>query len=164
VHAAEAGEEAKAKQTWQLFDYVAIDYGGAVSNGAVLKASEYAEMQEFTAAAERHLGELPRHDATAALQTQAARLRSAVANKADPAAVAQLARGLASGVLKAYPFAIAPAIAPDLRRGAHLFQTQCAACHGPQGHGDGSLATRLDPKPIALSDHLRARERAASDH
>ena len=41
--------ELKAKQIWQLLDYVAVDYGGAVANGAVLKASEYAEMQEFAA-------------------------------------------------------------------------------------------------------------------
>lgn len=40
--------ELKAKQIWQLLDYVAVDYGGAVANGAVLKASEYAEMQEFS--------------------------------------------------------------------------------------------------------------------
>jgi high-affinity iron transporter len=39
--------ELKAKQIWQLLDYVAVDYGGAVANGTVLKASEYAEMQEF---------------------------------------------------------------------------------------------------------------------
>ena len=44
--------ETKAKQIWQLLDYVAVDYGGAVANGTVLKASEYAEMQEFVATAE----------------------------------------------------------------------------------------------------------------
>ena len=36
-----------------------MDYGGAVANGAVLKESEYAEMQEFTTTAERQLSELP---------------------------------------------------------------------------------------------------------
>ena len=160
VHAAVSGEEAKAKQVWQMFDYVAIDYGGAVSNGAVLNASEYAEMQEFAAVAERQLDELTRRDATGVLQTQAADLRNAIANKADPAAVALLAHSLASGVLKAYPFAIAPTAAPDLRRGAQLFQSQCVTCHGPLGHGDGPLAASLDPLPTALSEHSRARERS----
>ena len=47
--------ELKAKQIWQLLDYVAVDYGGAVANGVVLKSSEYAEMQEFSATAERQL-------------------------------------------------------------------------------------------------------------
>lgn len=160
IHAAEPGVDAKAKQVWQLLDYVAVDYGGAVANGAILKASEYAEMQEFAAAVERQLTELPRGDATVKLQKQVAQLRQAVADKADPTAVAQLAHGLAGEVLKAYPFQIAPVQAPDLRRGAQLFQAQCAACHGAQGHGDGPTAASLDPKPTALAEHLRARERS----
>ena len=159
-YATEAIVDAKAKQVWQLLDYVAVDYGGAVANGAVLKASEYAEMQEFAAAAEKQLAELPRIGANAALQAQAARLRSAVADKAEPATVAQLAHGLAGDVLKAYPFPIAPTQLPDLQRGAQLFQSQCAACHGPQGRGDGPAAATLDPKPTALAEHLRARERS----
>lgn len=159
-HAADAGVDTKAKQVWQLLDYVAVDYGGAVANGAVLKASEYAEMQEFATAAEKQLGELPRIDASAALQAQAARLRAAVAEKAAPATVAQLAHGLAAEVLKVYPFPIAPTQLPDLQRGAQLFQTQCAACHGPQGRGDGPAAATLDPKPTALAEQLRARERS----
>ncbi len=158
--AADPSVEVKAKQVWQLIDYVAVDYGGAVANGAVLKASEYAEMQEFAAAAEQQLSELPPSSSSASLKSQAGRLRSAVAEKAAPALVAQLAHALANDVLKAYPFPIAPAIAPDLKRGAQLFQAQCAACHGPQGRGDGPLAANLDPKPTALSEPQRARERS----
>lgn len=152
--------ETKAKQIWQLLDYVAVDYGGAVANGTVLKASEYAEMQEFVATAERQLGELPSKTDKARLLQQATELRRAVANKADPAIVAQLAHALSSAVQKAYPFPVAPAAVPDLARGAQLFQAQCAACHGMQGNGDGPLATSLNPKPTALAEHLRARERS----
>ena len=160
AYAGNSSVDAKAKQVWQLLDYVAVDYGGAVSKGTILKASEYAEMQEFASEAERQLGELPRGDTRGALVAGAAQLRAAVANKADPVAVAKLAHSLAGQVLKAYPFPVAPATAPDLQRGAQLFQSQCAACHGPQGRGDGPLATHLDPKPTALSEHLRARERS----
>lgn len=159
-YAAEPGVDAKAKQVWQLLDYVAVDYGGAVGNGAVLKASEYAEMQEFAKAAEKQLSELPPVGSSPSLQAQAARLRSAVTEKAEAATVAQLAHGLASDVLKAYPFPIAPAQLPDVQRGAQLFQAQCAACHGPQGRGDGPAAATLDPKPTALAEPLRARERS----
>ena len=41
ARAAEPSVQERAKQTWQLLDYVAVDYAGAVSHGAVLKASEY---------------------------------------------------------------------------------------------------------------------------
>jgi len=36
--------------------------------------------------------------------------------------------------------------------GADLFQTNCAACHGPQGHGDGPAGASLDPAPKNLPE------------
>ncbi|MBO0943155.1 cytochrome c/FTR1 family iron permease (plasmid) [Enterobacter asburiae] len=152
--------ELKAKQIWQLLDYVAVDYGGAVANGAVLKASEYAEMQEFAATAERQLGELPDQTDKGSLLQQATALRAAVAAKADPVSVAKLAHALSSAVQKTYPFPVAPTAMPVLAKGGQLFQAQCAACHGQQGRGDGPLAASLNPKPTALADHTRARERS----
>lgn len=159
AHAADS-TEVKAKQIWQLLDYVAVDYGGAVANGTVLKDSEYTEMQEFATTAERQLSELPGQTDKGVLLQQAAELRLAVANKADPATVSRLAHALSSAVQKAYPFPVAPAAMPDLARGAQLFQAQCVACHGAQGRGDGPLAASLSPKPTALAEHMRARERS----
>lgn len=43
-------------------------------------------------------------------------------------------------------------IAGDVSKGAPLFQTYCAACHGATGAGDGAAAAALNPKPRALSD------------
>jgi high-affinity iron transporter len=159
AHADESSVEAKARQVWQLLDYIAVDYAGAVSNGAVREVSEYAEMQEFAAAAQQQLTELPRGATSEALLRQAAQLRGSVAAKVDAATVASQAHALAAGVLKAYPFPVAPKAAPDIASGARLFQAQCAACHGPLGRGDGPLAATLEPKPTVLSDHDRARQR-----
>lgn len=36
--------------------------------------------------------------------------------------------------------------------GADLFQANCAACHGPQGHGDGPAGAALDPAPKNLPE------------
>jgi len=36
--------------------------------------------------------------------------------------------------------------------GADLFQTHCAACHGPQGHGDGPAGASLSPAPRNLPE------------
>jgi mono/diheme cytochrome c family protein len=36
--------------------------------------------------------------------------------------------------------------------GADVFMTNCDACHGPQGHGDGPASAALDPKPRNLPD------------
>ncbi len=35
---------------------------------------------------------------------------------------------------------------------ATLYVSNCAACHGPEGHGDGPAADQLYPKPRALRD------------
>lgn len=52
------------------------------------------------------------------------------------------------------PEADAPAGAEEtLRRGETLYRSHgCIACHGPEGRGDGLLASALDPGPRDLSD------------
>lgn len=35
--------------------------------------------------------------------------------------------------------------------GAKVFESNCVACHGPQGHGDGVASQSLDPKPKNLA-------------
>lgn len=35
--------------------------------------------------------------------------------------------------------------------GAEVFKTNCEACHGPQGHGDGPAGVALDPQPKNLA-------------
>jgi mono/diheme cytochrome c family protein len=42
--------------------------------------------------------------------------------------------------------------AGDPAKGMEIFQANCAACHGPEGKGDGAAAAALDPKPRDLSD------------
>lgn len=150
----------KAKQIWQLLDYLAVDYGAAVKDGKVASDSEYAEMQEFALSAERQLGELPTNAAQKDLQQQAAQLRSLIAEKSEAATVSSRARGLATALLAAYPVPVSPGKSPDLKLGAQLYQAQCASCHGSLGRGDGPLAASLNPPPIALTGHDRAKERS----
>ncbi len=38
--------------------------------------------------------------------------------------------------------------------GKTLFETNCAACHGIEGMGDGAAAAGLDPKPATLADGM----------
>ena len=37
------------------------------------------------------------------------------------------------------------------KAGATLFATNCASCHGPEGHGDGPAGMSLNPKPRNLT-------------
>ena len=156
---APAPDEA-VRQLWQLLDYVAVDYAGAVVNGAVVKPSEFSEMQEFSATARKRLEELPPVKGKETLLAQAEALQKAVADKSPATQVAGLAHTLADGVLLLYPIPIAPAKAPDLARGAAVFAAQCVACHGARGAGDGPMAAKLTPPPIAFTDRERASVRS----
>ena len=158
--AAALSTEDSAKQIWQLLDYLAVDYGGAVADGKVKDQSEFGEMQEFAQTAALQLAELPDRAEKANLLEQAAALKTAIAAKASAADVGERARGLASGLLAAYPVPVAPSKAPSLQRGQALYAAQCASCHGAQGRGDGPLAAQLDPRPVAFSERDRARARS----
>lgn len=160
AHAQANDSDTGAKQLWQLVDYVAVDYGGAVQNGAVASESEYAEMLDFTDNASKQAASLPAHAAKPGVLAAVADLRAAVMRKADAAEVKRLAHRANDMLIAAYPIPVAPKALPNLARGASLYAAQCAACHGAAGHGDGTLAASLDPKPIAFSDAERAQSRS----
>ncbi len=151
---------APVQTVWRLLDYVAVDYGGAVSNGRIASAAEYAEMSEFSATIQRSIAALPPVPARARLLSEAQALRGLIAAKAAPETVAGRARALASDLLAAYPVPLAPANAPDPARGATLYAENCASCHGTKGDGRGPQASQLKPPPIAFTDVERARKRS----
>jgi len=157
VARAETGE---VRTVWRLLDYVAVDYAGAVSNGRVTSATEYAEMAEFSRTIRSGIATLPAKAERARLIAEADGLEAVIASRATPEIVAQKARSLASDLLAAYPVPLAPAKAPDPARGAALYAENCASCHGAKGDGHGPQATGLDPPPIAFTDAGRARKRS----
>ncbi len=151
---------ADARQLWQLIDYVAVDYGGAVVAGKVASDSEYAEMLDFTDNAAKQVQALPAHPSRDGIATAIADLRAAVVRKADGDEVARLAHRANALLIAAYPIPVAPKALPDLKRGAALYAAQCASCHGAKGGGDGPLAAGLEPPPIAFTDGERATSRS----
>lgn len=153
-------KDADVQTTWRLLDYVAVDYGGAVSGGRVVSTSEFAEMNEFAGQIVSRLGQLPDKPAKAGLIRSANQLRASVAAKAEPSTVALQARSLAAALLAAYPVPLAPTSMPNLDRGAALYAQNCSSCHGAAGDGHGPNAAKLNPPPIAFTDGTRARQRS----
>lgn len=151
---------ADAKQLWQLLDYVAVDYRGAVEGGKVVSEAEYAEMLDFTENAAKQLQQLPDHPAKQQIASMVASLRAAVVAKDPASEVAGLANKANAQLVAAYPFPVAPKTLPDLERGRTLYTAQCASCHGATGRADGPLAASLEPPPIAFTDGERARARS----
>ncbi|MEO8354345.1 MAG: cytochrome c [Chloroflexota bacterium] len=69
----------------------------------------------------------------------------ASSGSSDDGSTAPLATVPAEFAGKTNPFG-----AESATDGADVFQTNCAMCHGPQGHGDGPAGQSLDPKPKNL--------------
>ncbi len=150
----------QVSQTWQILDYLADDYRGAVTDGRVASVSEYAEMREFAEAVRSKIHALPPVAASSELQKSAEGLAQSIADKEAPRVVAMQAHALADALLVAYPIPTAPLAPPDLARGARVYATTCAGCHGATGHGDGPAGTQLQPRPVDFTDRSRAAERS----
>jgi len=156
-----AGSAASDVQTtWQMLNYMSVDYSGAVANGKVISQSEYGEMREFAGSVRQQIAGLAPSSAKADLVAKADRFVAAVDRKEDPAKIRSLADDLGDALLKAYPVALAPAQVPDLARGATLFNQTCASCHGEKGDAKTPAAAQLDPAPIAFVDRARADQRS----
>ncbi len=153
-------QQQEAAVTWRLLDYIAVDYVGAVRAGEIVNDAEYAEMREFSTTVVKQLAALPETPQRTVLMADAARLNALVEQRAAPEAVATAARQLGAQLIAAYPVPLAPAQPPDLARGAALYQSLCASCHGVTGAADGPAAANLDPAPVDFTDESRARERS----
>ncbi len=155
-----ADYQAAVRQLWQLLDYIAVDYEGAVSAGQIINEIEYAEMRDFTRRATDGLKALPASPERQELVDLSKDLVAAVDAKLDPAEISSTALALADRLLQAYPIPAVPLSTPDLQLGSTLYQEQCVSCHGVSGAGDGPLAAGLDPPPIAFTDPDRASSRS----
>ncbi|WP_431289217.1 FTR1 family protein [Roseateles chitinivorans] len=152
--------EADVRRVWQILDYLAVDYAGAVQDGKIVAQSEYDEMREFAQTAHDKIAALEDKPERAVLLRESEALQAEIAAKSDVAKVGGLAKALANHLIAVYPVPLAPTALPDLKLGASVYAANCAACHGASGNGDGPLAKQLDPKPIAFTDHDRARQRS----
>jgi high-affinity iron transporter len=158
ISAAQPGVD--ARQTWQLLDYVAVDYAAAVRGGQVISPNEYEEMREFAAAVRSQLVALPPTSGQPALILEADQLSAAIDAKQDPEQVSGIARRLADALLLSYPVGAIPSSPPDIAKATPLYAQMCAGCHGFTGHADGPAAASLDPPPIAFTDAGRAARRS----
>jgi len=152
--------ENDVRQVWQILDYLSVDYAGAVKDGEIVAASEYAEMQEFSKTARAKIAALSSHEQQPALLAEADALIAHIAARDTPAVVASSARGLAAHILTVYPVKSQPPATIDLARAKTLYQENCMVCHGANGHGDGPAAAQLETPPIAFANATRAAQRS----
>lgn len=134
----------------QLVDYVGVDYPGAVADGVVVNAGEYAEMRDFAAAIQEQVRDLAGQ--APELVNMAETLAAQVEQRAPPAQVAASATALRLALVDRFDIVTTPRRAPDLARARNLYAQHCAVCHGVDGQGDGPAATGLVPPPTDFQD------------
>lgn len=142
----------EAQRVVHILGYVEGDYGGAVANGAVVNASEYAEQQELLGEADRIAAGLASPDGKVDAKAEVAKVRALVDRKASAAEVAAAVAAARTRLTDAFHVAAAPSHAPDLERGKQVFAQNCASCHGATGHADTPAAAALTPHPANFHD------------
>jgi high-affinity iron transporter len=148
-----SGADIEAQRLIHILGYTAADYGGAVANGVVVSATEYAEqlalIDEAQGIAARLAG-----DARAPSDLKAAvdAVRSKVESKASEADVEGAIDVVRAKVTASFRLMEAPTTPPDPKRGEALFQEHCALCHGATGRADTARAATLSPPPANFHD------------
>ena len=129
--------------------------GVPVTGGVVTDSEEVKEARAFIDQARAALSGLPArtrsHTDSALLE-----LRAMIDRAVAPSALAPVAMALGQRLAQDLRVQIEP-VAPQgdgatLARGAAVFRTACASCHGESGHGDGPAARGVLPPPANLTD------------
>lgn len=137
-----------------LVEYIASDYPGAVNDGKVLSANEYAEMTEFTNTALKNAERLfirNKKENTAIIDSLQ-KLQNIIEQKGAQQQVAFLGNEIKQAIINETGFKDSPVQWPDLTKGKTLYRLNCSSCHGMNGNGKGQLAKTLKPSPADFTD------------
>jgi high-affinity iron transporter len=152
--------EAVAQRAIHLLDYVAVDYAGAVRDGAVVSETEYAEQLEFASQLRAELEALGIPSAAQPpdpLWADLADLERAMRARAPSDDVARRARQLGSALRERFHVRSLPPRTPSIESGREIYTELCFGCHGAAGRGDGPAAAGLAPRPADLANAARMR-------
>ncbi len=153
--------EVEARRLVHVLGYVAADYSGAVSGGAITNADEYQEQLELLGEANKIA--LRIQPALAAKSTepgqaqlnigeQVVKVRSLVEKKADAGLVNAEATALKASLITAFRLSESPDKAPSAERGKALYTEHCVSCHGELGNADTPKARTYTPRPANFLD------------
>jgi high-affinity iron transporter len=142
----------------------AQEYAIGVASGQVVSQAEVAEAELFLGEALRAAEGLPdgvRSRTRIALESILSMVRTTAAPVDVALAVDELTAALAEELGIALD--VLPDLPPSHDRGAELYRTECASCHGNLGAGDGPAAAGQDPPPADLSDRVRLSNQSPLD-
>ncbi len=143
----------------------AQEYRIGVVDGRVVAKAEVEEASLFLREARRSAALLPAAAGSAAIADIDTLIRL-VAATAPADSLDLHVRSLTDGLTRRLGITLdeLPAGTPSLARGAEVYQTNCAGCHGAMGRGDGPLAAGQRPAPANLADGAALRDVAPLDY
>jgi high-affinity iron transporter len=142
----------------------AQEYRNGVTNGRVTAAAEVEEAKLFLNEARRSAATLP-PEVRVATTAELSHLLGMVTDTAPPDSVDVRVRQLSTDLSQKLGVSLdeIPSRAPSLARGAQVYQSSCAACHGAAGRGDGVAGAALNPPPSDLTDFRALGDRSPLD-
>jgi high-affinity iron transporter len=142
----------------------AQEYGLGVVDGRVVSPAEVEEARLFLEESKRSAAQLPPEWSLATIREIDAVL-VLVSRHAAPDEVTSRVRRLTTTLSTGLGVSLddVPGVNPSLARGAEVYQSQCAQCHGSLGRGDGPKAAGLDPAPANLADASELYSRSPLD-
>jgi high-affinity iron transporter len=143
----------------------AQEYRIGIVNGRVISQAEIDEARLFLQESRRSAALLPPEVRPGTL-SEIDSLLTMVDRVAAPDSIDARVRRLTSALSDRFGVVLdeIPRQAPSLSRGAAVYQSNCAGCHGSLGRGDGPLAAGLDPKPSDLADGSALRDQSPLDY
>lgn len=145
-----------------LLDYLAHDYGGAVSkDGKIISATEYAEQKEFALKINELSTNLSVIKNNPNISKKITLLKNLIDKHISETDVTLLARDIQKNLLALNLIALAPNQWPSLTNGKILFEKNCISCHGINGFGDGKDGVHLTPTPANFHKAERMSEISA---
>jgi high-affinity iron transporter len=153
----------RAGRVASLLELAATEYADAVADGEVINEAEYEETREFTREAGRVFEALDGRDAPGEATVVTASVDSLLSIVELRGPVVDFDRHVrnATEALASGWGAITvpePASRPSAARGAELYRTSCASCHGTSGRGDGPAAEGLEPPPADFTAPIRTHD------
>ena len=160
---AQAADNDPSQRLLQMLDYVGVDYPPTVEQGEVVDPVEYAEMEEFSGEIINLLRAMPDHENKRVLLADAAQIRNGIGQRINGEEISRLTQALKEALISNYKVVVGPKKAPDMNGVQALFESNCAACHGVMGYGDGPLANGMEPPPGNFHDMSRHYTRSIYD-
>ncbi len=141
------------------------EYRVGIVNGRVVSQAELDEARLFLQESRRSAALLPakfRLSTISDIDSLIALVTAAGSPDSVDARVKRLTTSLSTAL--GVPLDQVPPEAPSLARGAQVFRTNCASCHGELGRGDGPMAKGMEPKPADLSAAAELSDQSPLDY